>query len=715
MKRRFREPERRDISLLALVVITDTTIANNHLDTLAIWTSQDLLNIQCTQIINRSLIGWIEIIFTNFFSSLYVMLCPDFKDKITLQYTETSLSMYCVQINPLDLYKPVENGVIFWLQDCKDFEDPIQWSQYSRIAFCTDSIKKYTLHIFYPACHFKFLQSFMDSVDEINILFFQIKFLLDWAQINTCTIFIPVGYAMSTQDFKNFCMELNKKKCKQHVRSICISSSSQLGTCDRGLLKRLIKTFIKIENSNRMLMEENKIIREELLEKDKFIEEMKKQLDFLKSDKLVTERKNLSEHEDMRQKLLRKDELMDEKTRQFKMLESEALSLESKCRTLEEKLSKLQEECQKIKKDYKELILDHGRILVQNDLKMNKVKETKQFQKVYVSKSSTSSVLNIKGNNSCNSGPMPNILSRNQVSLLPSSSLSPSRKQSVGANGELFEVSEGQGNYQTKCEDGRDLNAENESNVLTEQPRFSVEVVDRDNAGPSSSVPADVSNAYKFLLLTISDWLLYDDILKLQEWANETFSVQTNLNAHEVFMELNKKGAISALDLSQLRVFFESIVRHDLSYLIDEFKNGDYDKLRKLVYQNKRSRRVSSSNQVHSPRFRLPNSNTPGSSRRSAGNTQVNVSSTQVNVSNTQVNINNGRVLERPSAAEDNNPTSHVGRDHEGSGRFGSNFSSTSSSRIRSGLLMHGNSENIPNVSAVTNRRGWYNKNCFYI
>ena len=460
------------------------------------------------------------------------------------------------------------------------------------------------------------------------------------------------------KDHKKRCDKERKKLKKVENENIC-NPFSRVCILDAGHSE----TFDEIENCNRMLQEMNEDMRQQLLENNDMIKELKKQLEVSESDKMVLKRENLA---------------------------------------LKDKLSMWKNKHEKIEKEYGELILDYGRLSVENDSKVNKVRQTEQFQKIFIQKSLTSSVLNIKGNTSCKFGPMPNV---------PSSS-SP-REQSVHTGGKLLEIKESQVNSQTKNEqNGRDLNTENESNILTEQPRLSIEVVERDDgcisliSQPSSSVPADVYNAYKFLLITISDWLLCDDIIKFQEWANEKFSVQTNLNAYEVFMELDKKGAISALDLSQLSVFFESIVRHDVVHLIDEFKNGDYDKLRKLVYQNKRSRRVSSSNQVHSPRFRIPNSNTSGSSQRSAGNAQVNVSSTQVNVSNTQVNVSNGRVLERPGAAEDNNPTSRVGHDHQGSRRFDSTCPRTSSSRVRSGLLMHGNSENVPDVSTVTNTGG---------
>ena len=405
----------------------------------------------------------------------------------------------------------------------------------------------------------------------------------------------------------------------------------------------------------------------------------------------------LKKYEDMSDQLLEKDKLINKKMRECEMLKSINLSLEKQHVILENKLSKLEAKYQKIKNDYGELFLEYGRLSVENDSKANKMKTIEQFQRIFLPKSLASSVVNIKGKNSRHSVSMPNVPSSSSSSL--------SAQQSAGAGGESPRVSasNSKNNYE---ENGGHLNTGNERNLFSEQLRLSIDVVERDNGEPislinqpCSSVPADVYNAYKLLLLTISDRLLYEDIIKVQEWADEKFAVQTNLNPYDVFMELDKKGAITALDLSQLGVFFESIVRHDLVHLIHEFKNGDYDKLKKLVFQtksrNKSGKWVCSSSQV---RVRLANDNTLVSSQRPMTNALV---------SNAYVDVGNAQVLEKSRTAEGNNPTS-VGCDHQDSRSFGSNFLGRSSSRIQGGLSMHGDSENVLNVSAVTKSRGWW-------
>ncbi|XP_028409403.1 uncharacterized protein LOC114532005 isoform X2 [Dendronephthya gigantea] len=99
---------------------------------------------------------------------------------------------------------------------------------------------------------------------------------------------------------------------------------------------------------------------------------------------------------------------------------------------------------------------------------------------------------------------------------------------------------------------------------------------------PSTSVAAILYNNYKILLLTLAQGLLSSDVIKLKHWASQNFSIENASNASDVFFKLDEKGAINAEDLSNLCVFFKSIIRYDLLHMIDLFLLGDYSLLRQV-------------------------------------------------------------------------------------------------------------------------------------
>ncbi|CAB4009456.1 RING finger and CHY zinc finger domain-containing 1 [Paramuricea clavata] len=96
---------------------------------------------------------------------------------------------------------------------------------------------------------------------------------------------------------------------------------------------------------------------------------------------------------------------------------------------------------------------------------------------------------------------------------------------------------------------------------------------------PPTSVATTVYNNYKLLLLSLGRGLLSSEVVKLKDWASQNFSTNSQ-NATDVLLQLDQKGIINASDLSPLRDFFESIIRIDLVYIIDEFLLGDYSLLR---------------------------------------------------------------------------------------------------------------------------------------
>ena len=331
------------------------------------------------------------------------------------------------------------------------------------------------------------------------------------------------------------------------------------------------------------------------------------------------------------QQLKRKDELISTLEKQNERIIEEKLLLENEKLLLENEKQKWKEKFHKMENNYKEMLFEFGRLSVENDSNKNKGKETEKFQKIFHSKSSAS-VANTEGNMSppfCNkliitSNAQPySAQTKAATNLSPAFTQSPfeSREQTVGAGAGLADFTPCPDDHYQSDRNQNSSNATYESNVSSENMPFSVQVEDRSNVEPislinkpSCSIAAQVYNAYKLLLSTISNLLLSSDIIKIREWANESFQVQNNCSLSEMFSQLDHKGAINAFDLGQFRVFFESIGRFDLVYLIDEFSGGDYDKFKKLISENYRRNssheHVGNQVQVTSSRVQLPhNSN----------------------------------------------------------------------------------------------------------
>ena len=105
---------------------------------------------------------------------------------------------------------------------------------------------------------------------------------------------------------------------------------------------------------------------------------------------------------------------------------------------------------------------------------------------------------------------------------------------------------------------------------------------------PPTSVATTLYNNYKLLLLSLGQMLLSNDVSKLMTWATQNFPIVNPQNATHVLFQLDENEVINASDLSQLRHFFESIVRFDLVYVIDTFLLGDYGILRQITASKKR-------------------------------------------------------------------------------------------------------------------------------
>ena len=97
---------------------------------------------------------------------------------------------------------------------------------------------------------------------------------------------------------------------------------------------------------------------------------------------------------------------------------------------------------------------------------------------------------------------------------------------------------------------------------------------------PPTSVATTLYNNYKILLLSLARNLLSSEVVMLQDWAAQNFSINNPRNATDILFQLDQKGVINASDLHQLSDFFESIIRFDLVHIIDAFLLGDYNLLR---------------------------------------------------------------------------------------------------------------------------------------
>ena len=109
---------------------------------------------------------------------------------------------------------------------------------------------------------------------------------------------------------------------------------------------------------------------------------------------------------------------------------------------------------------------------------------------------------------------------------------------------------------------------------------------------PSTAVVRSNDSNYKLLLLTMSHMLLSSEVDEFKAWARDVFSVDISFGVNEGLLELDRKGIISVSDLTNLRSFFEKLLRIDLVHLIDCFLQGDCTFLQQ--YTSSRNNNLSS-------------------------------------------------------------------------------------------------------------------------
>ena len=141
---------------------------------------------------------------------------------------------------------------------------------------------------------------------------------------------------------------------------------------------------------------------------------------------------------------------------------------------------------------------------------------------------------------------------------------------------------------------------------------------------PPTSVATTLYNNYKFLLLSLSQNLLSSDVVMLQDWAAQNFSINNPRNTTDILIQLDQKGVINASDLHQLSDFFESIIRFDLVHIIDAFLLGDYNLLRQSQASKKHTENLLQ-NHGHRAILRNPGFPNAGSTRQFSMNTNRNL------------------------------------------------------------------------------------------
>ncbi|CAB4021222.1 RING finger and CHY zinc finger domain-containing 1-like [Paramuricea clavata] len=138
---------------------------------------------------------------------------------------------------------------------------------------------------------------------------------------------------------------------------------------------------------------------------------------------------------------------------------------------------------------------------------------------------------------------------------------------------------------------------------------------------PPTSVATTLYNNYKLLLLSVGQRLLSCDVVKLNGWASQNFSISNPQNATDILFQLDQKAVINASDLSQLSHFFESIVRIDLVYIIDAFLLGDYSLLRQTSAPKQQAANAAQTSQYRSTTMYQSMFNAMSTGRQSLVNT----------------------------------------------------------------------------------------------
>ena len=237
--------------------------------------------------------------------------------------------------------------------------------------------------------------------------------------------------------------------------------------------------------------------------------------------------------------------------------------LQEKNNNLKEEVANLKDKLQEIEEERRETLLQLGHVTIEKEKLLNEKKRDISFNKTFrqnvISFSSGAAFVS-------------------QQSLPSEASTSAASKLTIGAEA------------LPKCTDQQTDDASiSEKFSANLVAAVSVQESREESRGregvslsniPTTAVERSVYNNYKLLLLTIGDRLLSGDVAKLKDWAGRVHAVNVASDISEMFLELDRKGVISASNLEELRKFFGKILRVDLVHLIDCFLLGDYTHLR---------------------------------------------------------------------------------------------------------------------------------------
>ncbi|XP_028409431.1 uncharacterized protein LOC114532039 [Dendronephthya gigantea] len=284
---------------------------------------------------------------------------------------------------------------------------------------------------------------------------------------------------------------------------------------------------------------------------------------------------------------------------EFKSSKGKDEGLETKARALNNKIPSQGSGEETVFTEYQKVLADLGELLFKESAKEIEEKRAKHFQQIFPTSQGVRSKQPFNVNSCFNSNANEfrngeNTATQKQLRGETSSrqrneakainvAASTSFVQTASQNLQLVQIESGKGVVEISSEVQSNPTLQNDEDLsfsVQQDDSNGRKVISLSNK-PSTSVATMLYNNYKILLLTLSQILLSSEVIKLKDWASQNFSIENVSNASDVFFKLDEKWAINAEDLSNLCVFFKSIIRYDLLHTIDLFLLGDYSLLRR--------------------------------------------------------------------------------------------------------------------------------------
>ena len=258
--------------------------------------------------------------------------------------------------------------------------------------------------------------------------------------------------------------------------------------------------------------------------------------------------------------------------------------LRCKLKGKDEVIANLERELQKCKNESKETLIEFGRVSVENDRKVREERKERIFEKIFKSGVANVSSTPSEAAQLSQTAQLPQAGQLPQAAQLPQPDQLPQAAQLPQAD----EASTSAAAMQT-VEVNPPSNIEIQPAVSVDQELLQNDEVPVPESSrmrvrlayvPSTAVERHIYNNYKLLVLMISAMLLCSEVEKFKEWARNMYRVDISSHLFEGLLELDQKGIISASDLTNLKEFFEKLLRFDLVHLIDYFIEDDYTSLK---------------------------------------------------------------------------------------------------------------------------------------